>query len=135
MLEVTNHRRDRAQLKYVYPVLSRRAHGVSIGINLNTNQTCNWRCIYCQVPGLTRGMPQKVDLERIESELRGFLQDVLQGDFWVREQIAPAKRQIRDISISGDGEATLAPNFPQVIDIIGKVRKEFGLEEVARCLL
>ncbi|MCG8997432.1 radical SAM protein, partial [Laribacter hongkongensis] len=49
-----DHSRNSAGFQYVYPVLSRRAGGVSVGINLNPNQACNWRCIYCQVPGLVR---------------------------------------------------------------------------------
>jgi wyosine [tRNA(Phe)-imidazoG37] synthetase (radical SAM superfamily) len=52
-LSVTDHSRDSAGLRYVYPVVSRRAGGVSVGINLNTNNACNWRCIYCQVPDLS----------------------------------------------------------------------------------
>ncbi|MEZ0245224.1 MAG: radical SAM protein, partial [Methylophilaceae bacterium] len=54
-LDATDHDRDSAGMTYVYPVVSRRARGVSIGINLNPNNACNWRCIYCQVPNLTRG--------------------------------------------------------------------------------
>jgi wyosine [tRNA(Phe)-imidazoG37] synthetase (radical SAM superfamily) len=56
-LTVADHDRGSAGLTYVYPVVSRRAGGVSVGINLNVNNACNWRCIYCQVPGLTRGAP------------------------------------------------------------------------------
>ena len=60
MLNVSDHSRDSAGLKYIYPVVSRRAGGVSLGINLNVNNACNWRCVYCQVPGLTRGGPPPV---------------------------------------------------------------------------
>ncbi len=34
---------------YVYPVLSRRARGISIGINISPDQVCNFHCVYCQV--------------------------------------------------------------------------------------
>ncbi|MDO5582240.1 MAG: radical SAM protein [Planctomycetia bacterium] len=33
---------------YVYPVVSRRANGISVGINLSPTALCNFRCIYCQ---------------------------------------------------------------------------------------
>ena len=49
-----NHDRDAVGMHWVYPVVSRRAQGVSVGINLNPNRACNWRCIYCQVPELVR---------------------------------------------------------------------------------
>ncbi len=50
-----NHDRDVAGLTYVYPVVSRRAGGVSVGINLSPDNACNWQCVYCQVPDLVRG--------------------------------------------------------------------------------
>ena len=45
VLNIYDHDRDSAGMTYVYPVISRRAGGVSVGINLNTNKACNWRCI------------------------------------------------------------------------------------------
>ena len=45
LLDSTDHSRDSAGMTYVYPVVSRRAGGVSIGMNLNPNNACNWRCI------------------------------------------------------------------------------------------
>ena len=54
-LTTQDHDRRAAGMTYVYPVLSRRAGGLSVGINLNPNDACNWRCVYCQVPGLVRG--------------------------------------------------------------------------------
>ena len=80
-LNIVNHDRGSAALRYVYPVVSRRAGGVSVGINLNPNNACNWRCIYCQVPDLTRGAAPPVDLALLESELRNFLDELLHGDF------------------------------------------------------
>lgn len=40
-LSVHDQSRDSAGLRYVYPVVSRRAGGVSVGINLNVNNACN----------------------------------------------------------------------------------------------
>ena len=74
-------------LQYVYPVLSRRAGGVSIGINFNTNNACNWRCVYCQVPELIRGTAPDLDLTLLEEELRLFLGEVITGDFYRRFQV------------------------------------------------
>ncbi len=44
-----SHPRSFAENLYVYPVLSRRAGGISLGVNLNRDRSCNFRCIYCQV--------------------------------------------------------------------------------------
>lgn len=119
-LSITDHSRDSAGLRYVYPVVSRRAGGVSVGINLNTNNACNWRCVYCQVPGLTRGTAPPVDMMLLEKELRDFLHELLQGVFLQR--VPPEARRINDIALSGNGEPTSAQEFLEVIELIAKLK-------------
>ena len=46
-LSTRNHDRDAAGMTYVYPVVSRRARGVSVGVNLNPNNACNSGFITC----------------------------------------------------------------------------------------
>ena len=133
-LTVAEHSRESAGLRYVYPVVSRRAGGVSIGVNLNTNNACNWRCIYCQVPDLTRGAPPPVDLEQLRLELSGFLHDVLQGDF-LAARVPPDARRLNDIALSGNGEPTSAKEFAQVIDLIGEIRKQAGVPDLVKTVL
>lgn len=126
VLNVYDHDRASAGLTYVYPVISRRAGGVSIGINLNTNNACNWRCIYCQVPDLKRGSAPEVDLERLAAELRGFLRELLQGDF-MQQRVPAEARRLNDIALSGNGEPTSAREFDQVVGLIGEIMAEFDL--------
>lgn len=126
MLSTDDHRRDSAGLLYVYPVISRRAGGVSVGINLNTNNACNWACLYCQVDNLTRGGPPPIDLDRLERELAGFLEDVLHGDFMSRQVPAEARR-LMDVAFSGNGEPTSAPEFAEAVRRVGGVLAHFGL--------
>lgn len=135
LLNVTDHSRDNVGLTYIYPVVSRRAGGVSVGINLNPNNACNWRCIYCQVPELKRGAAPVIDLIRLEKELYTFLREILYGSF-MQEQVTPSARRIRDISLSGNGEPTSAKEFEQVIDLIGKVKYDFNsLKELKLVLI
>jgi wyosine [tRNA(Phe)-imidazoG37] synthetase (radical SAM superfamily) len=89
------HDRDVAGLTYVYPVVSRRARGVSLGINLNTNNACNWRCVYCQVPGLTLGKAPEVDVELMARELEAMLRALLEGDYMERHVPENARRLAR----------------------------------------
>lgn len=135
MLTTTDHSRDSAGLTYVYPVISRRSGGLSIGVNLNPNNACNWRCIYCQVPELQRGSAPQTDLELLRRELEGFIEDVLHGDFYGRFDVPPEQRVIRDIAISGNGEPTSAPAFDRVVDLIGQVCAEFELNGAIRLVL
>jgi wyosine [tRNA(Phe)-imidazoG37] synthetase (radical SAM superfamily) len=133
-LTVAEHDRDSAGLTYIYPVVSRRAGGVSVGINLNVNDACNWRCIYCQVPGLTRGSPPPVDVGLLERELRQFLEELLHGDFMAR-RVPPESQRFNDIAFSGNGEPTSAREFPDVVDAVGRAMEEFGLIGKIRLVL
>lgn len=133
-LTVRDHNRAAAGLTYVYPVISRRAGGVSIGINLNVNNACNWRCIYCQVPGLTRGAPPPVDLGKLRDELGSFLADVLHGDF-LAKRVPPEARRFNDIALSGNGEPTSAREFEQVVNLIGETRRDAGVPETVKTVL
>jgi wyosine [tRNA(Phe)-imidazoG37] synthetase (radical SAM superfamily) len=126
MLTIEDHRRDSAGLRYVYPVISRRAGGVSVGINLNVNNACNWACVYCQVENLTRGGPPPIDLELLERELDGFLDDAMNGDFMSREVPAEARR-LMDIAFSGNGEPTSAAEFPEAVHVVRRVLERHGL--------
>ncbi len=134
-LSTTSHRSDIVGLKYVYPVISRRMGGLSIGINFNTNNACNWRCIYCQVPGLTLGAAPEIDLKLLEDELRLFLKDVIEGDFYERFDVDEDKRVIKDIAIAGNGEPTSLKEFPDALALIGKVATELGIFPQSRYVL
>jgi wyosine [tRNA(Phe)-imidazoG37] synthetase (radical SAM superfamily) len=125
-LTVTDHNREIQGFTYIYPVVSRRAEGVSIGINLNVNNACNWRCIYCQVPNLTRGIPPPIDLQVLELELRSTLNNVLHGDF-MQQYVSEQFRTLKDIAFSGNGEPTSAKQFPQVVKLLQQVLTEFAL--------
>jgi wyosine [tRNA(Phe)-imidazoG37] synthetase (radical SAM superfamily) len=125
-LDATDHDRDSAGMTYVYPVVSRRAQGVSIGINLNPNNACNWRCIYCQVPGLVRGAAPAIDLVQLEQELRQMLEDVLHGTF-MQERVAEGSRQLEDIAFSGNGEPTSSAEFASAIAVAERVMRDLGI--------
>jgi wyosine [tRNA(Phe)-imidazoG37] synthetase (radical SAM superfamily) len=133
-LSISDHSREAAGLTYIYPVVSRRAGGVSIGINLNPNNACNWRCIYCQVPNLKRGAAPAIDLGKLDSELRGFLRELLTGDF-MESNVPPEARRINDIAISGNGEPTSSIQFAEVVDLIVKVIEDCGLKNKIKLVL
>jgi wyosine [tRNA(Phe)-imidazoG37] synthetase (radical SAM superfamily) len=133
-LSVVDHDRDSADLRYVYPVISRRAGGVSVGINLNTNNACNWRCIYCQVPDLARGTAPPVDLAVLEKELHDFLHELLHGDF-MQSRVPEGMRRINDIALSGNGEPTSSAEFERVVAAIGHARTTVALPESVKTVL
>lgn len=125
-LTTSDHNRNVSGLTYIYPVVSRRAGGVSIGINLNVNNACNWRCIYCNVPELKRGTPPPLDLNLLKYELRSFLENVIHGDF-MQQHVKPSDQQLKDIAFSGNGEPTSATDFPDAIVVVKDVLDDLKL--------
>lgn len=121
-------------MTYVYPVISRRAGGVSVGINLNPNNACNWRCSYCQVEGLVLGAGPGIDLARLETELRALLDDIVNGDFLARSAPEGA-RALKDIAFAGNGEPTTSPDFAGAVAVVGRVLEEVRLRGVLPVVL
>ena len=134
MLTTENHDRDLEGYKYVYPVISRRAGGLSVGINLNTNNACNWRCIYCQVPNLVRGAPPPVSLPDLDFELKSFLKKVLVGNY-LREEVPEGMRRLNDIAFSGNGEPTSSPNFSDVVELVAQTRSDLSVDASVKTVL
>ena len=126
ILSPANHNTNVSGMTYVYPVVSRRMGGVSIGINLNPNNACNWHCVYCQVPNLTRGGPPPINLAQLENELRHMLQEIVLGDF-MAQHVPEGLRVLKDIAFSGNGEPTSAAAFPDAVAVVGRVMADFEL--------
>ena len=66
---VQDHSRLFGDFTFVYPVISRRSRGLSIGINLNPDKVCNFDCIYCEVDRTTPGKVSRIDLDQMRDEL------------------------------------------------------------------
>lgn len=134
VLTIHDHTRCFANYTYVYPVVSRRSNGVSLGINLNVNNACNWRCIYCQVDNLQRGKPVSIDLLKLEFELDEMLNWIINGDF-VDKFAPPHLQRFNDICLSGNGESTLSKDFASVVGIIANLRLKYKLTTCVKTIL
>ena len=133
MLTIFNHDRNIFNSKYIYPVVSRRSMGLSLGINLNTNNACNWQCIYCQVSDLTRGKPEKIDLKLLENELDKWLENIVNGTFL--NECASHKVDFKDIAFSGNGEPTATPEFEPIVKIVLEKINKFQLSNTIKLRL
>jgi wyosine [tRNA(Phe)-imidazoG37] synthetase (radical SAM superfamily) len=119
------HSRRFEDFKYVYPVLSRRSHGISIGLNVNPDKVCNFDCIYCQVDRTTEAAVKKFDLVVAEEELREMLEMVRTGRIAQHPSFRAVPRELlrlNDIALSGDAEPTTLPNFSGTIQMIARVK-------------
>jgi wyosine [tRNA(Phe)-imidazoG37] synthetase (radical SAM superfamily) len=132
------HPRSFATNCYVYPVLSRRAGGISVGVNLNLDKACNFHCVYCQVDRTQPGEEDFVDLQRLADELQRTVELVASGRIYEGTQFRatpPSLRRFNDIALSGDGEPTMLANFDQVVDLCAEVRRRHGLADVKLVLI
>lgn len=130
---VTSHPRLFENNRYVYPVLSRRSGGISIGINLNPDKICNFDCIYCQVDRVVPPVLRDVDEDRVIQELEALLGDVLSGRIFQHtafREIPDRLKRINDIAFSGDGEPTTYPRFREIVEKTADVKGRFGLDDV-----
>lgn len=119
------HPRRFEDFKFVYPVLSRRSQGISIGVNTNPDKVCNFDCIYCQVDRTTTSPIKEFDLPAAEEELRAMLEMVPSGEVAQHAPFNSVPRELlrlNDIALSGDAEPTTLQNFSAVIEMIARVK-------------
>jgi wyosine [tRNA(Phe)-imidazoG37] synthetase (radical SAM superfamily) len=117
--------RDFLDNRFVYAVISARAHGLSLGVNMNPNQHCNFDCVYCEVDRRTPPRELVLDVDAMGDELRRTLTFVHQGRLRERpfyQALPDELLQLRHVALSGDGEPTLAPNFTEAMEAVVRVR-------------
>jgi len=132
------HSRSFRQNRYVYPVLSRRAGGISIGVNLNLDKVCNFDCVYCQVNRTEPGQREFVEIDRLVAELDAAVALVTSGRIFEDPQFGrtpPELRRLNDIALSGDGEPTTYRNFDEVVAACAEVRRRHGLDDLKLVLI
>ena len=132
------HPRSFEQNSYVYPVVSRRAGGVSIGVNLNLDKVCNFDCIYCQVDRSEAADKEFLELDRLAGELNATVELITSGRIYEQPKFTAtpaALRRLNDIALSGDGEPTTYRNFDEVIGVCAEVRRRHRLDEVKLVLI
>jgi wyosine [tRNA(Phe)-imidazoG37] synthetase (radical SAM superfamily) len=133
-----HHERTFENFRFVYPVLSRRAHGLSLGVNLNPDKVCNFDCIYCQVDRATAAETTFVDTEQLLAELDIGLRMILSGDIYhtAKFRDTPAAlRRLNDIAFSGDGEPTTYRNFDELMAECAEIKRRHGLDDVKMVLI
>jgi wyosine [tRNA(Phe)-imidazoG37] synthetase (radical SAM superfamily) len=113
--------------RFVYAVISQRARGLSIGVNLNPDKGCNFDCVYCEVDRDNAGGKKKVDIEGMSAELESLLSVVakgrLRGFAWLRN-VPSELLELKEVALSGDGEPTLCPNFEEVVREVLRLRSQ-----------
>ena len=133
-----HHERVFASNRFVYPVLSRRSGGISIGVNLNPDKVCNFDCIYCQVDRTRVSETRFVEMPALLAELEAVLRLVTSGEIYETtrfRETPPELRRLNDIAFSGDGEPTTYKNFDDIIAACAEVKQRLAGDVVKMVLI
>jgi wyosine [tRNA(Phe)-imidazoG37] synthetase (radical SAM superfamily) len=117
--------RDFLDNRFVYTVVSPRARGLSVGVNLNPDKHCNFDCLYCEVNRAEPATETHLDVNVMVAELERALELVRSGR--LREHpyyrnLPDELLKLRHVALSGDGEPTLCPNFVEAIEAVIHLR-------------
>jgi wyosine [tRNA(Phe)-imidazoG37] synthetase (radical SAM superfamily) len=102
-------------MKYIYGPIKSRRLGLSLGLSLSLDKTCNFDCIYCQwgrTPVTVSERKEYATVEEIISELQS----------WLSSHPQEAK-DLRFVTLSGLGEPTLNT---RIGELISQARKATG---------
>ena len=135
-----SHPRSFESNRYVYPVLSRRAGGISIGLNLNPEKSCTFDCVYCQVNRSQRGdgTVAAAELPRLSQELGEMMDMVVSGRIFEADPLRATPEPLRrlcDVALSGDGEPTASPILGEVVDLCAEARRRRRLDSLKLVLI
>src|SRR5687768_14683768 len=134
----TRHERRFEQNRFVYPVLSRRSEGISVGVNLNPDKVCNFDCIYCQVDRTSQSETKFVETSQLIEELEETLKLAASSQLFEHPKFKDTPSQFRrlnDIAFSGDGEPTTYRNFDEIIGACAELKRRLGLDAVKMVLI
>ena len=132
---VQDHTRHFSDFTFVYPVISRRSKGLSIGVNLNPDKVCNFDCIYCEVDRRIPGVVTEVDLRQMKDELTALIRFAKDGGLAKEpkfDEVPWLTRKVKDIAFSGDGEPTMIHNFADCVQTVVDVKQteDLGATEI-----
>jgi wyosine [tRNA(Phe)-imidazoG37] synthetase (radical SAM superfamily) len=111
--------------RFVYVVVSPRARGLSVGVNMNPDKKCVFNCLYCEVDRVTNPGGPRLDVEVMACELKNTLEYVRAGrlrELHAYRKVPDEVLQLRHVALSGDGEPTLAPWFAEALQAVLHVR-------------
>ncbi len=122
---VFGHPRELLGNRFVYVVVSARARGLSIGVNMNPDKACKFGCCYCEVDRSQPALEKSLDVDVMAVELQRALFLANSGELRDCDcyRNAPADLlKLRHVALSGDGEPTICPNFLDAVRTVVHLR-------------
>lgn len=111
----------------VGPIHSRRL-GNSLGVNLLPlkHKYCSYDCIYCEC-GWNKESEREEMVYATPDEVRGLLEKRLQ-------QLVAEGKAVDSFTFAGNGEPTLYPHFPEMVDLVIEMRNKYYPKAVTTLL-
>jgi wyosine [tRNA(Phe)-imidazoG37] synthetase (radical SAM superfamily) len=114
---ISSHDRGEDHSGLVYPVISRRSGGLSVGINLFPDaKRCSFDCPYCEVSPFDG--KDTFSTQKLEAALELF--------FTQEYSAAWANLPVRDLCVSGNGEPTLSPFLEDALELCASARRKYA---------
>ena len=104
--------------RFVYAVISSRARGLTVGVNMNPGQACNYDCPYCEVVHAPGTADLKLDLKVLTRELIHVVALAQCGRIHELKPFSAAPAELlalKEVALSGDGEPSLVANFDEIV--------------------
>jgi len=115
--------------RFVYVVVSPRARGLSVGVNMNPDKQCQFNCMYCEVDRAVSPGGPRLDVGLMATELKQTLEYVRAGrlrELHAYRKVPDELLKLRHVALSGDGEPTLASQFGEALQEVLHVRALIG---------
>jgi wyosine [tRNA(Phe)-imidazoG37] synthetase (radical SAM superfamily) len=122
--------RDFLENQFVYLVISPRAGGLSIGVNVNPIVKCNLECLYCELDRAKPARAPHFDVMRMAAELHKTIGLACSGRLRERPRytnLPDDLLQVRHVALSGDGEPTLSGHFVEALHAMAHLRGLGGI--------
>ena len=113
--------------RFIYTVISQRARGLSIGVNLNPDKFCNFDCVYCEIDRSEVPASPRIEIDVMTAELRTMLGRACAGQMREMpgyESVPNELLVLKELALSGDGEPTLSPDFTEVVEAVVHLRAQ-----------
>lgn len=125
--------------RFVYALVSQRASGLSIGINMNPDKVCNFDCVYCYVHRDSHSsLTKEVDVSVMSDELKHLLAVLQLGKLHETPEFSHIPGELlklKQVALSGDGEPTCCSNFLEIVEEICKIRSNLQFQKFKLVLI
>lgn len=111
--------------RFVQTVVSPRARGLSVRLNLAPSGDCNFKCAYCEVNRDCLRHERVPDIPVMMAELEAALDLIGSGRARQIPDCADAPEgylNLGHVALSGDGEPTLCPCFAEILESLLHLR-------------